>query len=324
MIHEGHEGHKDKDMASCFFVYFVDFQESKRLQENTSTPKQVIIYADGGADPNPGIGGWAAVLRYGRREKVLTGSDPQTTNNRMELTAAINALSALTRPSQVAFYTDSQYVRRGITEYIEKWAANDWKVKKKPVANADLWPQLWELTKKHEIEWHWVKGHAGDELNERVDQLARAARLEITPMVEIAADVPRLYLRASCMGNPGPGGWGVVLETDDETREASGTAGKTTNNRMELTAAIEGLKLVSSGNAVQVFTSSDYLYQGVTKWINGWRQQNWQKKDGRPVMNADLWQILDALTKERTVRWINAKGQDLAALNRAGQLAAVG
>lgn len=291
------------------------------MQDNISIPKQVIIYADGGADPNPGIGGWAAVLRYGTREKVLTGNEPQTTNNRMELTAAINALAALNRPSQVAFYTDSEYVRKGITEYIEKWAANNWMVKKKPVANADLWPQLLELAKKHEIEWHWVKGHAGNELNERVDQLAREARLVITPIEEIAADVARLYLRASCKGNPGTGGWGVVLETEDETQEASGTAEKTTNNRMEMTAAIEGLRLVSPGNPVQVFTTSDYLYQGVTKWIHGWRQRNWHKKDSQPVVNADLWQALDVLTKERMVRWINTKGQTLPALERAGRLA---
>lgn len=282
---------------------------------------EVIIYADGGADPNPGIGGWAAVLRYGDHEKVLTGNDPQTTNNRMELTAAINALAALKRPSKVAFYTDSQYLRRGITEYIEKWAANDWKIKNKPVANADLWPQLWELTQQHQIEWHWVKGHAGDELNERVDQLAREARLAITPPEEIADDVPRLYLRASCKGNPGPGGWGVVLDMDEETIEASGRARQTTNNRMELTAAIEGLKLLPPGSAVQLFTTSDYLYQGATRWISGWRQRNWQKKGGEPIANADLWQQLDALSRDYRIKWINAKGQDLPALWRAGQLA---
>ncbi len=282
---------------------------------------EVIIYADGGADPNPGIGGWAAVLRYGEHEKVLTGNDPQTTNNRMELTAAINALAALKRPSKVAFYTDSQYVRRGITEYIEKWAANDWKVKNKPVANADLWPRLWELTKQHQIEWHWVKGHAGDELNERVDQLAREARLAITPPEELADDVPRLYLRASCKGNPGPGGWGVVLDLDEETVEISGRTRQTTNNRMELTAAIEGLKRLPPGSAVQMFTTSDYLYQGATRWINGWRQRGWQKKGGEPIANADLWQQLDALGRKYRIKWVNAKGQDLPALYRAGQLA---
>jgi ribonuclease HI len=138
---------------------------------------------------------------------------------------------------------------------------------------------------------------------------------------EIAADVPRLYLRASCQGNPGPGGWGAVLETGDQTREASGTAERTTNNRMELTAAIEGLKLLPLGSAVQIFTTSDYLFQGITRWIEGWRQRNWQKQGGMPLANADLWQALDALSANYAIRWISAKGRDLPALNRAAQLA---
>jgi ribonuclease HI len=103
---------------------------------------KVTIYSDGGADPNPGIGGWAAILRYGGHEKVLTGNDPKTTNNRMELQAAIGALSALKRPSQVEFHTDSEYVRKGITQYIDKWAANNWRRGKKAVPNADLWQDV--------------------------------------------------------------------------------------------------------------------------------------------------------------------------------------
>jgi ribonuclease HI len=239
----------------------------------------------------------------------------------MELTAAINALTALKRPTQVAFYTDSQYVRRGITEYIEKWAANEWKVKNKPVANADLWPQLWALTQKHEVEWHWVKGHAGDELNERVDELARAARLAITPTEELAADTARLYVRASCKGNPGPGGWGIVLESEEQYVEASGTAAKTTNNRMELTAAIEGLKRLPPGCSVQLFTTSDYLFQGITRWVQGWRERHWQKKGNEPLANADLWQALDTLAASHTVRWVNVKGQSMPGLERAAVLA---
>jgi ribonuclease HI len=285
---------------------------------------KVVIYSDGGADPNPGIGGWAAVLRFGSHEKVLTGNDPDTTNNRMELQAAIGALRALKRPSQVEFHTDSEYLRRGITEWIEKWAANNWTHKKgkRPVSNADLWQALWPLVKQHEIEWHWVKGHAGNPMNERVDALARQARLEITPAAQISADVPRLYVRSSCKGNPGPGGWGAVLEQGDETEQSSGSVTSTTNNRMELTAVIEGLLLLPSGSSLQVFTTSDYLYQGITSWIHGWRRRGWQKKDGKPVANADLWQALDQLGQQYAIRWINAKGQDKPALEEAGKLAA--
>ena len=290
------------------------------------TPDQmvdkVIIYTDGGSDPNPGIGGWAAVLQFGNQEKVLTGNDPQTTNNRMELQAAIGALQALKRPCAIEFHTDSEYLRKGITEWIEGWAAKGWQKKGKPIANTDLWQQLWPLTQKHEIEWHWVRGHTGNPLNERVDQLARQARLEITPEEELAADVPRLYVRASCKGNPGPGGWGVVLERGEETEQASGSVLQTTNNRMEITAVIEGLLLIPPGSSVQLFTTSDYLFQGATRWIHGWRKNGWQKKDGQPVANADLWQALDRLMKQYKIRWLNAKGQEIPALAEASLIAA--
>ena len=283
---------------------------------------KIIVYSDGGSDPNPGIGGWAAVLRSGKHEKVLSGNEPSTTNNRMELTAAIAALEALKRPSSVEFHTDSEYLRKGITEWIDRWAAKDWKTKGgKPVSNVDLWQRLWPLVKRHEINWHWVKGHAGDALNERVDALARQARLEITPPENIPAGVPRLYLRSSCKGNPGPGGWGAVLEIGDETEQNSGGEPKTTNNRMEIMAAIEGILMLARGSDVQIFTTSDYLFQGATRWIHGWRQRDWVKRDGSPVANADLWQALDELEKGYAVRWVNAKGQDLESLQVAGKLA---
>jgi ribonuclease HI len=286
-------------------------------------PDKVIIYSDGGCDPNPGIGGWAAVLRYGRHEKVISGSDPSSTNNRMELTAAISALQALKRPSVVEFHTDSEYLRKGITEWIERWAEKEWKTRSgKPVSNADLWQRLWPLVKRHEISWYWVKGHAGNPLNEKVDALARQARLEITPAEQISPDTPRLYLRSSCKGNPGPGGWGVVLEIGNETEQNSGSHPQTTNNRMEVTAAIEGILMLERGSDVQIFTTSDYLFQGATRWIHGWRQRDWLKRDGKPVANADLWQALNELQEGYAVRWINAKGQDLESLQVAAKLAA--
>lgn len=283
---------------------------------------KVIIYSDGGSDPNPGIGGWAAILRFGERERVLTGNDPNTTNNRMELQAAIGALRQLKRPCEIDFYTDSQYLRRGISEWIEGWAAKGWKSKAgKPIQNVDLWKALWPLVQKHTIEWHWVKGHAGNVYNERVDVLARQARLEITPETAVGEDVAKLFLRSSCKGNPGPGGWGVVLEVGDETEQHSGSDASTTNNRMELMAALEGLLLLPPNSSVQVLTTSDYVFQGATRWIHGWRQRNWVKRDGKPVANGDLWQALDQLMGSYAVRWINAKGQALESLEVAGKLA---
>ena len=139
------------------------------------TDKLVTIYTDGACDPNPGPGGWAAILRYGRHEKVLSGSDPATTNNRMELTAALQALQALKRPCRAVLHTDSEYVRRGVTEWLPQWQARGWQRKGGALANVDLWQALAGEVQRHEIEWRWVRGHAGDPLNERVDALARAA-----------------------------------------------------------------------------------------------------------------------------------------------------
>ena len=281
---------------------------------------EVVIYSDGGADPNPGIGGWAAILRAGDRERVLTGHEPKTTNNRMELQAAISALRALRRPCRIQFHTDSQYLRRGITEGVAKWSAAGWVNKQgHAIPNADLWRELQALVPQHDITWHWVRGHSGDPANEAVDRLAREARLAITPKVDLSADVPRLYLRSSCHGNPGPGVWGVALESGGEWETASGGEPKTTNNRMELRAAIEGLLLLSPGSAAQLFTTSDYVFQGATQWLHGWKRGGWQKKDGQPVANSDLWRLLDDLAGRYRVKWVNAKGQKLEGLGRAGQ-----
>ena len=133
----------------------------------------VEIYSDGACRGNPGPGGWGALLRYNKREKELWGGEADTTNNRMELMAAIRALEALKRRSHVKLYTDSIYVMKGITTWIHDWKRKGWRTAdKKPVKNEDLWRRLDELAARHEIEWHWVKGHAGHPENERADALA--------------------------------------------------------------------------------------------------------------------------------------------------------
>jgi ribonuclease HI len=136
----------------------------------------VEIYTDGACRGNPGAGGWAALLKRGADEKAISGAEPHTTNNRMELTAVIRALEALKRPVKARVYTDSEYVRRGITEWLASWKARGWRTAdKKPVKNQDLWERLDELAAPHRIEWHWVPGHAGVPDNERVDRLANEA-----------------------------------------------------------------------------------------------------------------------------------------------------
>ena len=138
--------------------------------------KQLEIFTDGACKGNPGPGGWGAVIRYGKHEKEISGGDPDTTNNRMELSATIQALKILIEPCKVKLHTDSRYVIDGITKWIHGWQRNGWKnASKQPVSNIDLWHDLIEATARHQVEWIWVKGHNGHPENERADQLASDA-----------------------------------------------------------------------------------------------------------------------------------------------------
>jgi ribonuclease HI len=136
---------------------------------------RVQIWTDGACSGNPGPGGWGALLKMGRHQRELKGGEGETTNNRMELTAAIEALNALKKPCEVDLHTDSQYVKGGITNWIHAWKRNGWKTAaKKPVKNVELWQSLDEAIKRHQVSWHWVKGHAGNVENEKADELARS------------------------------------------------------------------------------------------------------------------------------------------------------
>ena len=150
-----------------------------------SEPNPVIIYTDGGCFPNPGNGGWSAILRYGEHGKELSGRLRNTTNNRMEMLAAISALEALTRPCRVEIFTDSEYLRNGVTQWVQGWQRRNWlTADKKPVKNRDLWIRLLAAIERHQsaggVQWSWTRGHAGDPLNERADQLANEAAHAVT------------------------------------------------------------------------------------------------------------------------------------------------
>lgn len=136
----------------------------------------IEIYTDGGCDPNPGPGGWAALLIRDGTKREISGYDPQSTNNRMELTAAIRALGSLSTPARVKIYTDSQYLQRGMDEWMPGWLRKNWRGSSGPVANQDLWKELLEVMKPHQVTWQWVRGHAGNVNNTRVDWLVKQAR----------------------------------------------------------------------------------------------------------------------------------------------------
>ena len=147
-----------------------------------SSKERITIYTDGACSGNPGPGGWGAVLLWNGSEKELKGGEQLTTNNRMELRAVIEALNSLKRALPVDVYTDSQYVKNGIMEWIKKWKTNGWRTAaKEPVKNAELWQALDDAVKNHAVSWHWVKGHSGDEMNERVDALAREGMKPFKP-----------------------------------------------------------------------------------------------------------------------------------------------
>lgn len=170
--------------------------------------KKVTIHTDGGCEGNPGPGGWAAVLAYGARCKEISGGEPATSNNRMELLAAIRALEALKEPCEVELFTDSEYLREGITKWVAGWKARGWmRTLKKAVKNDDLWRKLDELATQHRIAWHWLRGHAGHTGNERCDALARAEieriRTQFTP-AQLAALLEQFKAeRAATAEQPG-------------------------------------------------------------------------------------------------------------------------
>ena len=281
----------------------------------------VTIYTDGACDPNPGPGGWAAILRFRSHTRELTGAEADTTNNRMELRAAVEALKALKQPCRVELHTDSEYLQRGISEWMQGWQASN---KKKRPANWDLWQELLEAARPHAINWHWVRGHAGDSFNERADRLA-TSMIPASPLPLTDPAAAHVFPGASCLGKAaGPGGWGVVVRWDGTKQEFSGPVPETTANRLHLLAVEEGLRRAPPDRPIRVYTAAKYLHRGATEWIAGWQRSAWplRAKDGLPVKNQDVWRkLVDASTK-LSVYWHFVKGEPPPELARAGELAA--
>ncbi len=282
---------------------------------DTNALPEVVIYTDGACDPNPGPGGWAAVLRWafarGEREKELTGADPDTTNNRMELQAVIAALGALKQPCRVRLHTDSEYVQKGVTQWLERWKAKGWK----KVANRDLWEALEAATHRHTIEWEWVRGHAGDPLNERVDRLA----VSMIPRSTLPLDdneAVHVFTGVSCLGQTGPGGWAVVIRAGEATQALSGREARTSANRLHLLAAAKGLEAVPAGSRVHLYTPSDYAAQGAQQWVKTWAAQGWRTKDKQPVKHPELWQALMTAGQTCQIHWHCLKGEARPAESR--------
>jgi ribonuclease HI len=296
---------------------------------------EVAVYTDGGCDPNPGPGGWGAILRWADREWVLSGNDPDTTNNRMELQAAAAALAlleGLLGRCRVQVHTDSQYLRRGITEWVAGWVRRDWRTSTgQSVKNQDLWRVLHRLTEAHDVSWHWLRGHAGHPLNERADRLATEALRALrrgpgAPDAHHAPDQDRpsieICVKASCRGAQGPGGWGAVLRLGENARTLSGRESSTTANAMLIRGATEALRALKRPCEVTLYSDAKYLIQGASLWVKGWQARGWQTREGKPVANQDAWEALLEAARSHQVTWLLAQGDTVPEdLIRAGEVA---
>ncbi len=295
---------------------------------NSLSLPAVTIYTDGGADPNPGMGGWAAILLDPASGKALelSGGEPRATNNRMELTAAIRGLESLKRRCRVTLFTDSQYLKKGITLWLPGWVARGWKRKDGELQNEDLWRRLNELVKLHDIKWDWVKGHAGNRWNERADELATleirkqrgqgAAAAAAEPAAPVDVEV---FLRVSCAGKRGA--WAALVRRDGAEVVLSAGLSGTTPNQLDLLGAVAALENLPPGISVAVHTGSDYLRNGASRWIEGWRRRGWKTQEGQPVQNRELWQRLDKALAGRRVTWPEVKGRQVAELEELGKTA---
>ncbi len=272
------------------------------------TVTELTIYTDGACSPNPGPGGWGAVVLRGTTViSELSGAETVSTNNRMELCAAVEALRAQASGAEIVLYTDSIYLKNGITDWIHKWQKNDWRTAdKKPVKNSDLWKELLTQIKRHQVDWRWVKGHGSDPYNVRADELAVAARKKLAPEIQpvktgSAAGQINLFTGVTCSHKTGIGGWSVILTWRSHLKILGGRVTGMSANQLYLHALTQGLKSLKKDLPVHVYTHSGYLYDGCTAWLEGWKKRNWRTRDGQAVSNRDMWQALAGLLDQYRV-----------------------
>ena len=265
---------------------------------------KVVIYTDGACNPNPGPGAWAAVLLFpGQPPQELVATNPSTTNNRMELQAAMEALKSLSKFHHVRLVTDSRYLQQGITEWLPLWERRKWQTTgREEVKNQDLWQALSRQLARHQVEWEWTKGHADNRWNQRADFLAQSAiPRSALPLGE--ENAVHVFTAASYLGRVQSGGWGVVLRYRDQTKSLHGSEHKTSGNRMHLLGAVAGLEAIRRPLPIHVYTTSDYLKDGATFWVKNWAKGGWRTKDGKPVAHQDLWARLLQLSQDHDVHW---------------------
>jgi ribonuclease HI len=307
---------------------------------NPELPRRVTVYTDGGCRPNPGPGGWGAVVELPEGPLELSGSEMDSTNNRMELTAAVRALEALPPGTEVDLVTDSTYVEQGITKWLAGWRRRGWlTAAKEPVKNRDLWQALDEAARRHRVRWRWTRGHAGHDGNERAHELAAAA-IPRPPRASSARPAPAVgagsAVAASRTAPPSPGAgpageqaaplagspdtvdvflgvawsatrkrgaWGAILRWGELERELAGPAGGTSANAAHVAGAALALEAVRRPVPVRVVTVSDYLRDGATLWLPAWRERGWKTREGQPVASREWWERLERQLRRLAIDW---------------------
>jgi len=262
----------------------------------------VKIYTDGSCSPNPGPGGWGVVILPEKgRKKELSGKVIETTNNRMELQAALEALKSLGHPCAVELYTDSKYVQSGITSWINNWRKRNWlTAEKEPVRNRDLWEALDKEMKQHKVQWLWVKGHADDPNNERADALAVAARgRPVLPLDDETA--VHIFLGITWRQKLKIGSWAAVLRYQNHYKVIGELVENSSANRIHIQSACNALRSLKRKIPVHMYTSSGYLKDGAGNWLRGWKQNGWQTRDGKAVSNKEEWKQLSSLLQSQAV-----------------------
>ena len=287
--------------------------------------EHIRVYTDGACRGNPGRGGWGVVIEHGRDRTEANGANADTTNNRMELTAAIEALERITPGAPVRVTTDSAYVRNGITQWVDAWRHNGWKTSRgTAVKNRDLWQRLAEACAQRAVTWQWVKGHSGHPGNSRADKLARDGLLgriighsgepqaprSDTPAPHDGTTLVRVYIARRWTARRGRGGarhgrgaWAAIIEDGTGSATIDGVDDDTTKQRLELKAAVEALRRIDAGRNVEVHTCSRYLEDGITLWLESWIRQDWYRGAGGRIKNHDLWSALATERDRLSVHW---------------------
>jgi ribonuclease HI len=274
----------------------------------------VQIYTDGSCSPNPGPGGWAAVLLFDQGNKIveLHGNENQSTNNRMELTAALKALQSLEEHNDVEIFTDSRYLQRGISEWLAKWKTNGWVTAEgAPVKNRDLWQAFSIQIERHKITWTWIKGHSKNSWNERADELAAAVRQSLnTSTVTLDPCGVHLYAGVTWRHSLACGAWAVILNYGRHYKVIGGASNNTTANRLYLHAVIEGMLSLKRTIPVYIYTRSGYLRDGLEVWLDSWRKRNWLTRDGAMVSNVEQWRQLASLKEKYPIKIVSVSPEN--------------